>query len=215
MSGTRPLAPATPEPQPIGLIFHMPLDGGLRPIETLLHTTYCRLAPEAAPELAPVMDLAEVQRRLANGRRCYVAHVLGALAAYGWVSFDEEHVGENGLQVRLLPGEAYIWDCATLPAYRRQGLYAALLVYMAQALQADGLRAAWIGSDYNNSPSTAGIVRAGFTSVSVLVAAPPAPGEQRQRGWLQANPGVSAEQLTEARRVFLGGRDEAWLQSDW
>ena len=59
------------------------------------------------------------EQRLASGKRCYVAQVEGALAAYGWVSWHEEEIGEIGLRLHLMPGEAYIWDCATAPAYRR------------------------------------------------------------------------------------------------
>ena len=52
------------------------------------------------------------------------------LAAYGWVSFGEEFVGELGLHLKLLPGEAYIWDCVTVPAFRQKHLYSALLGYI-------------------------------------------------------------------------------------
>ena len=56
------------------------------------------------------------------------------------------------LPIRLAPGEVYIWDCATLPAYRGQGLYPALLAHIVKELSAEGLRRAWIGADTGSEP---------------------------------------------------------------
>jgi ribosomal protein S18 acetylase RimI-like enzyme len=192
----------------------MQLNEALQPVEPLLPVTFGQLGPEAEPELALAMgktDLSQVRRRFEGGRRCYAARARGVLAAYGWVSFGEETVGGLGLRLRLLPHEAYIWDCVTLPAFRRLGLYAALLSRIAEALRDDGLQGAWIGADHDNLPSRAGITRAGFTVVADLVTAAPAPGERRRRGWLEARPGISQERLAEARRAYLGGCDEVWL----
>ena len=85
--------------------------------------------------------------RFETGRHCYTAWVAGVLAAYGWVSFEEEFIGELGLRLKLLPGEAYIWDCVTLPAYRQNHLYSALLGYMLDELRAGPLCRVWIGAD--------------------------------------------------------------------
>ncbi len=74
------------------------------------------VGPEAAPSLAQAMQLedpAEVLRRFAAGKRCYTGTVEGELATFGWVTFDEESIGELRLRIRLAPGEAYIWDCVT------------------------------------------------------------------------------------------------------
>ena len=45
-----------------------------------------------------------------------------AVHSYGWVNFVEEHTGELNLRIQLLPGEGYLWDCATIPAFRRSRL---------------------------------------------------------------------------------------------
>jgi GNAT superfamily N-acetyltransferase len=203
-----------PGPEPIGTIWHLGLADAPAPVEPGVPAAFGRLEAEAAPELARAMGLAdarELQRRFEGGRRCYGARAQGRLAAYGWVSFDGESVGGLGLQLQLLPGEAYIWDCATLPAFQRQGLYAGLLGHIVAVLAAEGLRGAWIGADFQNQPSHAGINRAGFTTLADLVAAPPARGERRCRAWLQARPGITPAQLAEAERVYLGGCKEVWL----
>lgn len=117
-----------------------------------------------AKALAWMMGVArdEVERRFAAGSRCFVARIEGALAGYGWVSHDAERVGELERVLRMKPGEAYIWDCATLPPYRRQGVYTALLVAITTALLGAGGGRIWIGAALINRPSLSGFARAGF-----------------------------------------------------
>ena len=131
-----------------------------------------RVGPEASPLLSQAMGLddpAEVLQRFATGRRCYIGNVEDVLATYGWVSFDEESIGELRLRVRLAPGEAYIWDCATLPEYRGLHLYPALLWYMINDLRSEGLQRIWIGADADNLPSQKGIVLCGFQPIIDIV----------------------------------------------
>jgi GNAT superfamily N-acetyltransferase len=204
---------AEASPQPVGVVWHLATTDAPAAPAAPLPARFGRVRPEALAELAQAMgqDGPALERRFEAGRRCYAAWTGGQLAAYGWVSFGEEHVGELGMHLRLMPNEAYIWDCLTLAAYRRRRLYTALLGHMAEALRVEGVQAIWIGADFDNRPSQAGIARAGFTAVADLVAAPPNPGEQRRRAWLQARPGISQTLLAEARRAYMGGSDEVWL----
>jgi len=143
----------------------------------LVPTTFIGVGSEATCMLARAMSLessSEVQRRFATHRRCYAAMVEGNLAAYGWVTFDEECIGEMGVHIHLVPGEAYIWDCATAPLYRRRGLYTALLAHIVGELRGEGLCRVWIGADGDNLPSQKGIARVGFQPAVDLIAARPA-----------------------------------------
>jgi ribosomal protein S18 acetylase RimI-like enzyme len=153
---------------------------------------------------------AEMRTRLEMGRRCYTAWVEGKPAAYGWVSFDEEFVGEMDLRLHLLPGEAYIWDCFTLPAFRGQRLYSALLAYIAGQLQAEACRRIWIGADLENLASQRGIARAGFLHVADLEV-------ERVHALrivrVQPQPGAPERLVNEAQRVFLGNRHKAWREA--
>ena len=201
-------------PQPLGVIWHMARQDAPAAGAVAVPARFGQVGPEAEAELARAMgqDASSlVRRRIEAGRRSYAAWADGHLATYGWVSFGEELVGELGLHLRLLPHEAYIWDCLTLAAYRRRGLYTALLGYIVQALLGDGVQGIWIGADTDNQPSQAGIAHTGFTAVADLVAAPPQPGERRRRAWLQARPGASQTLLSEARRAYLNEHDEVWL----
>ncbi len=167
--------------------------------------------PAEIESLAQVMrldDSTTIHQRLASGKRCYVAQVEGALAAYGWVSFNEEEIGEIGLHIHLMPGEAYIWDCATAPAYRRLRLYTALLVHIADQLRAEGLCRVWIGADADNVASQNGMALAGFRPVADLVVTRVIAMRQF---WVRGRAGVPEPVVSDARRALLGDRDQAWL----
>ena len=162
--------------------------------------TFARLNGESAPTLAQAMglaDAAEVFQRLTGERRCYAFWSASALVAYGWVSFREAYIGELGLQLRLEPGEAYIWDCATLPAFRRRHYYTALLIHILHDLRAEGLCRVWIGADAANTISLRGIARAGFMCVSELCI--DSSGAKRLRG----RPGVADSLVDATRRILL------------
>jgi len=193
-----------------GTIWSLNLDETTPVITPLVTATFRRAGPETAPALAAAMGNAEpeeVCKRFDTGRRCYTAWVDGELAAYGWVSFDEELIGELSLRLRLLPGEAYIWDCATVPGFRQNHLFSALLVYMVRELRAEPLCRVWIGANLENIASQRGIARAGFRRVADLVVARVI---ALRMVWVQSWPGVPDSLVAEARRAFLGDRDEVW-----
>ena len=198
------------DPRRAGTIWTLNLDEPVPVITPRVAVTFRRVGPDLLPALILTMGRAasaEILQRFETGRRCYTAWVGDQLASYGWVSFDEEHIGELNLRIRLLPGEAYIWDCATIPAFRRNHLYSALLGYVVGELYAEGFCRAWIGADMENMPSQQGIARAGFHYVGDLVVTRVLAIRQV---WVQAHPGVSDQIIAEARRAFLNDRDKIW-----
>jgi len=185
----------------------MDLDKPVTRIAPTLPANLEQAGPETAADLAAAMghsSPAECLRRFARGCRCHIARVEGALAGYGWISFVEESAVEVGLRIRLLPGEAYIWDCATLSRFQRRGLYPALLTEMAAALHADGIYRVWIGADLANTPSHVGITRAGFRVVADVAIRW---GAAFRRDEIRPREGVPDALLAEMRRVFLGPSD--------
>jgi ribosomal protein S18 acetylase RimI-like enzyme len=101
-------------------------------------------------------------QRFAEGRRCFGFWREGEIASYCWVSHGIEWIGEMQVHFKMREGEAYIWDCATLPVFRRKGLYAALLYRMVLNLFEEGIHRIWIGSNLENIPSIKGFQQAGF-----------------------------------------------------
>ena len=129
---------------------------------------------ESAATLATAMGLPQAEpvlRRLASGRRCFAACVAHRIVAYGWVSQAAECIGELEREIQLPAGEAYIWDCVTLPPHRRQRLYSSLLTHVIAQLRREGVRRAWIGSSLGNGASIRGFANAGFRPVVVLICA--------------------------------------------
>jgi len=204
---------AEDDPRRAGTIWMLNLDEPTPAIRPRLPAEFCRAGPDLAPALSALVrgnTPGELLERFESGRQCYTAWVGEQLAAYGWVSFDAENIGELSLRIRLLPGEAYIWDCATAPPYRGNYLYTALLAYILRELRPQPLCRAWIGADLDNIASQRGMAHAGFHYVADLVI-------ERVLGlrqvWVLSRPSVPEAIVAEARRAFLGDRDKVWQAS--
>jgi GNAT superfamily N-acetyltransferase len=198
------------DPRHAGTIWMLNLDEPVPGVRPLIPAVFRRARPDLVPALVSAMEgvsSAGLLKRFKNGRRCYTAWVEEQIVAYGWVSFEDEHIGELNLRIKLLPGEVYIWDCATIPAFRRNHLYSALLGYIIEELRAEGLCRAWIGADLDNKPSQQGMARAGFHHVADLVVARVLAMRQV---WVQGQPSVPEPIVAEARRAFLNDRDKIW-----
>ncbi len=207
------MASADNDPRRSGTIWMLDLDEPTPLITPLLPAAFCRVGSESISALVTAVgrdSSAEIRKRFENGRRCYTASVEGRLAAYAWVSPDEEFIGELSLRIRLLPGEAYIWDCVTLPDYRHKHLYSALLVYILGELHAEGLCRVWIGADQDNEASQRGISNAGFHHVADLVVSRVL---AMRLVWVQGLPDVPEQLIADARRAFLDDRDKVWLRA--
>jgi hypothetical protein len=187
----------------LGTIWTLGPDEAVESMRPAVAATFCRLGPESTHLFAPALGektVEEFKRRLKTGRHCYAAWVGDVLAAYGWVSYHEEFIGELGLTLRLQPGEAYIWDCVTLPDYRQKYLYTSLLIHILGELRAESIGRVWIGADLDNAASQRGIDRAGFRRVADLIET-----HEHSRRFIQAQgyAGVPESLVSEARRVFI------------
>ena len=151
-----------------GALWEARLDGPASArVSPRLPADFHEVRPEDGALVAPSMgvDPAILQRRFEGSRRCFAAAVDGRVAAYGWVSYGGEWVGELERRFRLKAGEVYIWDCVTLPEYRGQGMYSALLSFILDTLRAEGQQRAWIGASLDNRVSQSGMANAGFRPV--------------------------------------------------
>jgi hypothetical protein len=206
------MASSEDDPRRAGTIWMVDLDEPRPEVLPRVQAEFWRVDLDSLPALAVPIDsgafAASATKRLQSGRHCYTAWVNGQLAAYGWVSFHEEHIGELNLRVRLLAGEAYVWDCVTVPAYREKHLYSALLAYILGELRALQYCRAWIGADLENVVSQKGMARAGFHHVADLAIRRELAMRQ---AWVVGLPGVPEPIVAEARRVFLNDRDKVWL----
>lgn len=113
------------------------------------------------------LEHAEVHRRLDQGHRPYIAWLADQPTAYGWVATQTAEIGELELTIRLLRSQRYLWDFATLPAWRGRGIYPRLLqaILATEPVEAEHF---WIIAAPENRASFAGIAKAGFTSIAHL-----------------------------------------------
>lgn len=87
-----------------------------------------------------------VAPRFARGCRAFAVLAGGLVVSYGWLSTGPEWIGELGLEISPAAGEAYIWNCLTLPEHRRRGHYRALLEGIVAQARGEGMQRLWIGS---------------------------------------------------------------------
>lgn len=207
------LVSANHDPRKTGTIWVLNLDEPSTLITPSLPVSFRPVRLESAAILATAMgstDPSAILKRFEEGRECYAAWVGEVIAAFGWVSFDEEFVSEFNLRIRLLQGEAYIWNCVTLPAFEGQRLYSGLLVYILSQLREREVCRAWICTDQINLPSQRGIARAGFQHVADLILSRVL---AMRFVYVQGQPEVSESLISDSRRVFLDNRDNVWLSA--
>lgn len=203
-----------PKPSPYGTLsvfdFHTRVVADLAPIKTD-GLVFRQIKPseasllQAAMEQAGVYEAGDVVRRLAAGREAFVGEVPGAhphLATFGWLALDTEPLGKSGCAFEPPPGDAYLYDFATLPDYRRRGYYPALLRYILQVLAERSIGRAWIGTEPGNEISARSIARAGFFKVADTQYLP-TEGDQPPHFELHALPNISADLLQAARQAHI------------
>ncbi len=106
----------------------------------------------------------EAERRLATANTAYVASLGGQPVAYGWSAAGAAAIGDLVLFV-VPPEQRYLWDFATLPAWRGRGIYPRLLQSVLSSESEEAGRF-WIGHEEFNTASGRGILRAGFSLVA-------------------------------------------------
>jgi GNAT superfamily N-acetyltransferase len=190
--------------QHIGTFWMLELDRPLPPaVQPHVPATFTCIGPEEFVQAMGIDDPEVIRQRFASGRHCYAAMVDGKLAAYGWVTFDEEAIGELGQRFRLKAGEAYIWDCVTLPGYGRQRLYSVLLSYIVNELHTSGLCRVWIGADADNFASQRGMAIAGFQPIVDFLVESDQGIIQPQ---LKGRPGIPEQRVRDVHHALWGAK---------
>jgi GNAT superfamily N-acetyltransferase len=136
-----------------------------------------------------------VASRFARGCRAFTVLEGQQIAGYGWLSTGPEWVGEVADEISPAPGEAYVWNCVTLPDQRRRGRYRALLEGVIAQARRDGLSRLWIGSV--EDPAEKANTDVGFVTV-LNVEVRRLAGLRLIRGWPE--PGVDPELVAAARK---------------
>jgi ribosomal protein S18 acetylase RimI-like enzyme len=118
-------------------------------------------------DLVPPSELGYFRRRLAHGRHCFLALDGEHLAAYCWATNRVERDIDN-LELHLQPGDVYGDDAYTAPAYRRQGIQSALLVYRLDYVRSLGYQRLVAIVAEDNEPSQRMVRKLGYQEAGHL-----------------------------------------------
>ena len=113
------------------------------------------------------LDPNEVQQRMDTGHQPYLASIEQAPVGYGWMATQEASIGELDLRFVLPETDRYIWDFATFPEWQGYGIYPRLLQRILTH-QLPTVERVWIIHAPENSPSGAGMTKAGLLPVGQL-----------------------------------------------
>jgi GNAT superfamily N-acetyltransferase len=108
-----------------------------------------------------------IEGRIKADNAFFVALLDREPAAYGWAALREGRIDELAFRFAVPPGNAYLWDFETLPAWRGRGIYPQLLQGITALL--NGVDRFWIGYEGHNAASARGIQKAGFAVVGDLM----------------------------------------------
>lgn len=99
-----------------------------------------------------------------KGEICVSAWVQGEIVFYGWVQFTERQPAPL-TRIPIRPDGAFIYRCATEPAFRGRGIYTAALLHALRHLRMLGKKHAFIDHAVENHASRRGIEKAGGAPV--------------------------------------------------
>jgi hypothetical protein len=160
----------------------------------------------AVSKMDPISPEA-IARRFALGRRCFAMRKGDVVAAYGWLTPGPEWVGEFERELQVVSGEAYLWDCATSPQFRRRRLFGSLVGHVTGSLRREGLERLWIIAVISAPAINQGLYAAGFQPAVGLTY-----GRLLDRRVLLVRPlrGAAASRLAAARRLLCSEKDSAF-----
>jgi ribosomal protein S18 acetylase RimI-like enzyme len=137
------------------LVLTRSLEEPLPCLKARLPVTYRIARPDDLSYLRDAVlpsELAYFRNRLAHGRNCVMGFYQDNAASYGWIT-DEVTFEIDNLRLRLGPGDAYLDDIYTLPAYRHQGIGGELHLRRLQYLKEHGFKQSIIIVRVDNVPS--------------------------------------------------------------
>jgi GNAT superfamily N-acetyltransferase len=144
-----------------------------------------------------------VALRFARGCRCFAAIADDAVAGYGWLSTGPEWIGELQLEIRPRKGEAYIWNCVTLAAHRRRGVFRSIVAGIAGAAREMGTRRVWIGSV--DIPAERALAPLGFEPAAFFSSARLGPVYTTRARFVASPLGADARRVLPLRAGIYGG----------
>jgi GNAT superfamily N-acetyltransferase len=156
--------------EPVGLLYAWWRGDPLPTLPPFPGLTLATVADERAVAAVSGIDPRSFHERLRHRHQPWLARLAGDPVGSGWVATAEAVIGELGIKLAIPPGDRYLWDFCTVPAWRGRGIYPRLL----QAILRRERDAAkfWIGHDFGHTASARGIAKAGLHAVGALYHSP-------------------------------------------
>jgi len=112
---------------------------------------------------------ADIQQRWQGGDLCFAAEQDGRIVSACWVGTRRGWTEFLRCEIPLEPGDAYLYDAFTLPAYRGSGLAPAVCQAQLRHLSSEGYRRAVRGTVPENRPALRAHAKSGFRPFAMLV----------------------------------------------
>ena len=113
------------------------------------------------------LEMSQIEVRLRTAHQPYVTWIGAVPVAYGWSASGPTHFGSPPVSFVVSPGNRYLMDFATLPAWRGRGIYPRLLRAILDRERIDA-ECFWILHHRDNAASARGIEKAGFANVAEI-----------------------------------------------
>ena len=106
---------------------------------------------ESLRDIVPPSEFKRLKKRLMSGRRCLLTFWGDKLAHYSWSS-DRIDFETDNLKLKLAPGDSYLDDSYTVPAYRGRGIYTLAHLQQLRSAKEKGFKRCVAIVDIKNSP---------------------------------------------------------------
>lgn len=109
-----------------------------------------------------------VDDRLGSGARCFLAWDGNQLAHGYWMSGNRVRIDYMECDLHLEPGDVYMYDQYSPPAYRGRGLAQAMGLYVMRVARDEGYERAWCLPAVENRAGTRAVEAIGYRTAAVL-----------------------------------------------
>lgn len=106
--------------------------------------------------------------RLRRGHVCFAAWAGGEFAHHCWLGFGPWTLGDIGITIELSAVEAYLYDAYTVPRFRGNGIYPAVVAVLLAFAGSQGHRVVYARANKHNMDAIGSLGRVGFGEAANL-----------------------------------------------
>jgi GNAT superfamily N-acetyltransferase len=153
------------------LLLSRPLTEPVRPARAALPLAMDWLAPADKAEymaFRSLRDASSLDERCERRHRCLLAHVDGRLVGAMWAATERAWIQSLRYELPLAPGDVYLFDAYTDPAFRGRGIAPVLSLELLRRCYKEGCRRALRVTLPENAAALRAHAKAGFQCCGVI-----------------------------------------------